>query len=61
VIVGTTNKDPTDPKWNDDEGIKTYRAFFEKYLPGADISKYQLSDRLPAGHPARADPETVRR
>ena len=38
VIVGTTNKDPTDPKWNDDEGIKTYRAFFEKYLPGADIS-----------------------
>ncbi len=38
VIVGTTNKDPTDPKWNDDEGIKTYHAFFEKYLPGADIS-----------------------
>ena len=38
VIVGTTNKDPTDPKWSDDEGIKTYRAFFEKYLPGADIS-----------------------
>src|SRR4030088_883643 len=38
VIVGTTNKDPTDPRWNDDEGIKAYRAFFEKYLPGADIS-----------------------
>jgi len=38
VIVGTTNKDPTDPKWSDDEGIEAYRAFFEKYLPGADIS-----------------------
>jgi branched-chain amino acid transport system substrate-binding protein len=38
VIVGTTNKDPTDPRWDNDEGIKAYRAFFEKYLPGADIS-----------------------
>lgn len=38
VIVGTTNKDPTDPKWTDDEGMKAYLAFFEKYLPGADIS-----------------------
>jgi branched-chain amino acid transport system substrate-binding protein len=38
VIVGTTNKDPTDPTWDNDEGIKAYRAFFEKYLPGADIS-----------------------
>ena len=38
VIVGTTNKDPTDPMWENDEGMKTYRAFFEKYLPGADIS-----------------------
>ena len=38
VIVGTTNKDPTDPRWDNDDGIKAYRAFFEKYLPGADIS-----------------------
>jgi branched-chain amino acid transport system substrate-binding protein len=38
VIVGTTNKDPTDPRWDNDEGIKAYRAFFEKYLSGADIS-----------------------
>jgi len=38
VIVGTTNKDPTDPMWDNDEGIKAYRAFFAKYLPGADIS-----------------------
>jgi ABC-type branched-subunit amino acid transport system substrate-binding protein len=38
VIVGTTNKDPTDPRWDNDDGIKAYRVFFEKYLPGADIS-----------------------
>jgi ABC-type branched-subunit amino acid transport system substrate-binding protein len=38
VIVGTTNKDPSDPTWDNDEGMKAYRAFFEKYLPGADIS-----------------------
>jgi branched-chain amino acid transport system substrate-binding protein len=38
VIVGTPNKDPNDPKWNDDPGIKAYREFFEKYLSGADIT-----------------------
>src|SRR5580700_11150823 len=37
VIVGTFNKDPTDSKWNDDEGMKGFRAFFAKYLPGSDI------------------------
>ncbi len=38
VIVGTPNKDPNDPKWSDDAGIKAYRGFFEKYLSGADIT-----------------------
>jgi branched-chain amino acid transport system substrate-binding protein len=38
VIVGTPNKDPNDPKWAEDAGIRAYRAFFEKYLPGADIT-----------------------
>src|SRR3981189_291099 len=37
VIVGTFIKDPTDSKWNDDTGMKAYRAFFAKYLPGSDI------------------------
>jgi ABC-type branched-subunit amino acid transport system substrate-binding protein len=37
VLVGSFMKDPTDSRWNSDEGIKAYRAFFEKYLPGADI------------------------
>jgi ABC-type branched-subunit amino acid transport system substrate-binding protein len=38
VIVGTPNKDPNDPKWNEDGGVKAYREFFEKYLAGADIT-----------------------
>jgi ABC-type branched-subunit amino acid transport system substrate-binding protein len=37
VIVGTINKDPTDTKWNDDKGVQDYKAFFAKYLPGADF------------------------
>ena len=37
VIVGTFIKDPTDLKWNDDAGMKAYRAFFAKYLAGSDI------------------------
>jgi branched-chain amino acid transport system substrate-binding protein len=38
VIVGTPNKDPNDQKWADDDGIKTYRAFFDQYLAGSDIT-----------------------
>jgi branched-chain amino acid transport system substrate-binding protein len=38
VIVGSPNKDPNDSKWSEDEGVRTYRAFFEKYLAGADIT-----------------------
>lgn len=37
VIVGSIVKDPTDSRWNDDAGMKGYRAFFEKYIPGGDI------------------------
>lgn len=38
VIVGTITKDPTDTKWNNDEGMKNYRAFIDKYMPGVDIA-----------------------
>jgi branched-chain amino acid transport system substrate-binding protein len=37
VVAATTIKDPNDKKWADDPGVKWYRAYFEKYLPGADI------------------------
>jgi branched-chain amino acid transport system substrate-binding protein len=38
VIVGTPNKDPNDQSWQDDAGIKAFRAFFDKYLAGSDIT-----------------------
>jgi len=37
VIAATVTKDPNDKKWQDDSGMKWYRAHFEKYLPGSDI------------------------
>ena len=30
-------KDPNDPQWKDDQGVKDYRAFMDKYMPGADL------------------------
>jgi branched-chain amino acid transport system substrate-binding protein len=38
VISSAFFKDPNDPKWSDDAGMKTYHAFFEKYLKGSDFS-----------------------
>ena len=61
VIVGTINKDPTDSKWNDDEGVRAYKAFFARYLPGRGLREHQLSHRLYAGHDSRADTQAVRR
>lgn len=37
VIVGTIVKDPGDSRWGNDEGMKAYRTFFDKYLAGGDI------------------------
>lgn len=36
VITAGFQKEPTDPKWKDDQGVKDYMVFFNKYLPGAD-------------------------
>ena len=38
VVVGTITKDPSDPQWDQDEGMKTFRSFVDKYMPGIDIS-----------------------
>ncbi|HEX7983848.1 MAG TPA: ABC transporter substrate-binding protein, partial [Duganella sp.] len=41
-VVGVTTasfqKEATDPKWKDDQGMKDYVTFFNKYLPGADLA-----------------------
>jgi ABC-type branched-subunit amino acid transport system substrate-binding protein len=33
IISATYQKDPTDPQWKDDEGIKNFDAFLGKYFP----------------------------
>ncbi|WLB86846.1 ABC transporter substrate-binding protein [Bradyrhizobium japonicum] len=38
IVAATMIKDPNDKKWDDDPGVKWYREYFAKYLPGADIS-----------------------
>lgn len=38
VTIATIGKDPTDKRWDEDAGIKAYRAFFEKYISGGDVS-----------------------
>jgi branched-chain amino acid transport system substrate-binding protein len=30
-------KDPTDPQWKDDPAVKEWKAFVDKYLPGANL------------------------
>jgi len=39
VIVGSITMDPADTKWDQTEGMRRYRAFVDKYLPGIDISE----------------------
>jgi branched-chain amino acid transport system substrate-binding protein len=36
-ITSAFYKDPGDNRWAEDEGVRKYRAFAEKYLPGADL------------------------
>ena len=38
VIVGTVMLDPVDPKLKNNEGVKGYLAFVDKYMPGIDIA-----------------------
>ncbi|MEH2599331.1 branched-chain amino acid transport system substrate-binding protein [Bradyrhizobium sp. AZCC 1577] len=38
VIVGTILMDPTDAQWDSTAGMKNYRAFIDRYMPGVDIA-----------------------
>ncbi len=38
IITTEYLKDPTDPAWDNDAGMKEFKAFMAKYLPGADMS-----------------------
>ncbi len=35
-------KDASDPQWKDDEGMKKFMAFVQKYMPGANIADANL-------------------
>lgn len=39
VTAGTFFKDPTEKQWDNDEGMKLFKAFMDKYMPGADIAE----------------------
>lgn len=39
VVTATYRKDVDDPKWANDPGVKLYRSFMEKYMPGADLAE----------------------
>jgi branched-chain amino acid transport system substrate-binding protein len=36
IISAAYIKDPTDPQWKDDKGMKTFNAFLDKYYPEAN-------------------------
>jgi len=38
VIVGTITMDPTDQQWDSNEGMKNFRSFVDKYMPGIDVA-----------------------
>jgi branched-chain amino acid transport system substrate-binding protein len=42
VMTGAYVKEPTDVKWNDDPGMKQWRDFMAKYMPGVDTSDNNL-------------------
>ncbi len=52
MISAAYLKDPTDPSFKDDAGMQEWRAFMNKYLPGADqtdggyIAAYAVSDTM---------------
>ena len=38
IISVNYGKDPLDPQWADDEGMKRYKSFMAKYAPGEDAN-----------------------
>lgn len=39
IVTAEFLKDPADPAWTDDQGLREWRAFMAKYLPEADRSE----------------------
>ncbi len=41
IISSAYIKDPTDPQWKNDAGMKTFNAFLDKYYPGSQPHRRQ--------------------
>ena len=54
-------KDPADPEWKDDEGMKRYLAFMAKYYPDGDRDFESQCLRLHHGAAAGSGAEKLRR
>jgi branched-chain amino acid transport system substrate-binding protein len=42
IVSASYRKDASDPQWKDDEGMKKFMAFIDKYMPGTDVSDANL-------------------
>lgn len=40
LVTSVYIKDPSDPSWKDDAGMKEYMAFMEKYFPGGNPKEF---------------------
>ena len=60
IISSAYLKDPTDPRWDNDAGMKEWRAFMAKYYPEGDVKDVgNVSALRPDAHDA-AGAEAVR-
>ena len=56
IISTNYGKDPGDPQWKDDAGMKAYFAFMDKYYPGGRQAQHGQQLRLFDGGIAGAHP-----
>ena len=43
ILSAQYMKDASDPQWKDDEGMKKFMAFIDKYMPGANVADLNLA------------------
>ena len=61
IISTAYLKDPTDPTWKDDPGVKEWQAFMDKYYPDGDKTELQQCLWLCGGADHGAGAQAVRR
>jgi len=49
IISSVYVKDPTDPGWDDDAGMKGYKAFMKDYMPNDDIADQNFVNSYNSG------------